>query len=121
MKLRALVAGLLLPATCIGEPFDWNALIGPATDLVSKSTAFYSADELYRVGRGAATIGYVVGVVDADYSSLAKQGYCLPNKVTVQQVFDVTWRYLEQNPKDRHHGAPYMVRRALTDAWPCPK
>lgn len=128
---RAALAALLLPlAVAAQQPkaFDWNDLIGPAADLIApdadirrygKLTAFYSADELYRVGKNQAG-WYIVGVIDADAAS-PQRHYCMPDGVSGMQVRDLVWRHLENNPQDRHHGAPFMVRRALADAWPCPR
>lgn len=119
MKLIALTV-LLLPLAAAAQQseFKWADIIGPAVrDPIEKSTAFYTAEEVYRAGRSVAG-WYIVGVVDADHASM-EQRYCMPTGAKLGQVLDVVWKHLEENPRDRHHGAPYFVRRALADAWPC--
>jgi hypothetical protein len=119
--MRSLIlAALLLPISAHAQkPFSWAELIGDVADAHAKKAAIYTAEELYRLGKGGGTIGYVVGVVDADYASSTPWHYCIPSGVTVGQIADVAWRHLEQNPQDRHFGAAYMVRRGLASAWPC--
>lgn len=65
--------------------------------------------------------GYVSGVADTGaLTGPALRRYCIPGGVKVQQMADVTYRYLVANPADRHLGAAHLVRQSFREAWPCP-
>jgi hypothetical protein len=82
--------------------------------------AYFTANQLYGMGRGTLLAGYVIGLLDADHASVRNSNYCVPSGATGEQARDVVWRYLEQNPQERHMGGAFVTRRALLSAWPCP-
>lgn len=60
--------------------------------------------------------GYASGVSDANYKSLRK-----PSQVTKDQLAGVVLKWLDENPQDLHYIASYTDKRAINDAWPCPR
>jgi hypothetical protein len=59
--------------------------------------------------------GYVVGVHDA----LSGASVCTPTQVTVDQVIDVTLKFLRNQPEILHRGADQIVEQSLKAVWPC--
>lgn len=118
----ALAAGLLVWSlnASAQQPgtFDWGAIIGPEVE--GPLIGYYTGEKLYRRGRDAVTVGYVVGVHDATWATKQLTPFCVPDGVLSGQLTDVAWKFLEQNPELRHHSASYLVRRAFAKAWPCP-
>lgn len=48
--------------------------------------------------------------------------FCLPNRgSTLGQMKDITQKFLEDKPSERHSSAAVLVIRALRDAFPCQK
>lgn len=45
--------------------------------------------------------------------------YCVPSRVTNQQVIDVVLKYLEAHPETRHFEAGSIVASAIHEAFPC--
>jgi len=94
---------------------------------MSAEAAFYSANELYSYlvdfrknysGDDATAFigaGYVVGVFDSGNGRL----WCADDQVSVRQVIDITFNYLDQHPESRRFEAASIVREALSDAFPC--
>ena len=80
--------------------------------------SYYSGNKLLEIAGTDknAMANYVVGVHDA---LKIKELFCVPNKVTVGQMADVVVKYLTNNPENRQEQAHYLVRLALTEAWPC--
>lgn len=60
-------------------------------------------------------LGYITAVVDAIPTG---EGFDPAENVRLSQYIDVTVRYLRDNPNMRQHPAYYLVRTALTDAFP---
>lgn len=60
-------------------------------------------------------IGFVTGVVDAMQNEIV----CVPDRVTVKQVVDISKAHLQQNPSIRHKPAAYIVLKAVSEVWPC--
>lgn len=66
------------------------------------------------------TMSYVTGITDAYAVAGAPFKYCPPEEVTYGQVRDVTCKWLENHPEDRHVSGSMLVPLALSKAWPCP-
>lgn len=47
------------------------------------------------------------------------EGYCIPDGVIRAQSKDVVCKYLKDNPAGRHLSGAFLVRAALSKAWPC--
>ena len=60
-------------------------------------------------------IGFVTGVVDAAQNEIV----CVPDRVTIKQVVDISKAHLLQTPSIRHKPAAYIVLKAVSDVWPC--
>lgn len=60
-------------------------------------------------------IGFVTGVVDAAQNEIV----CVPDRVTIRQIVDISKTHLQQNPSIRHKPAAYIVLKAVSDVWPC--
>lgn len=60
-------------------------------------------------------IGFVTGVVDAAQNEIV----CVPDRVTIKQVVDISKAHLQQTPSIRHKPAAYIVLKAVSDVWPC--
>jgi hypothetical protein len=94
---------------------------------MSAEAAFYSANELYLYlvdfrkasSRDDTTAfigaGYVVGVFDSGNGRL----WCAGDQVSVRQIIDITFDYLDQHPESGRFEAASIVREALSDAYPC--
>ena len=67
--------------------------------------------------------GFVAGVVEAS------PNICLPifrgdpskSEVTRGQIIDITVRFLESHPEQRHLSAALLVIRAISEKFPCAK
>lgn len=70
---------------------------------------------------------YILGVTDSlalvfGLSDEAKRPYpCLPKNGAYQQIFDVTKKYLADNPQKRHENAYILSFKAIREAFPCEK
>lgn len=66
-------------------------------------------------------VAYVAGAVDAFNTTRAANGLksCLPPKVTIRQLRDVTVDYLRDNAKKQSAPASTLVFSATRKAWPC--
>ena len=60
-------------------------------------------------------IGFVTGVVNSTQNEFV----CIPDRVTIKQVVDISKAHLQQNPSIRHKPAAYIVLKAVSDVWPC--
>ena len=80
-----------------------------------------SDDELQRTGAR----GYIAGIVDmhvvmvSSYS--APRLFCRPSGLTRERTRDAVKEYLEKHPETRQIFAAEGVKRALAEAYPCPK
>ena len=52
-------------------------------------------------------------------SSVAIDGYCIPEATTPEQKIDVFCQYLSNNPGQRNNDAAELVEAAAKAAWPC--
>jgi hypothetical protein len=98
---------------------------------------FMSGDVFYKLAMSAHEadrkmyIGYVLGVLDtASANGTAAKGadgisifagsrWCTRDDVTLRQVLDVVFRFLEEFPELRDYPALALVGKALAEAWPC--
>lgn len=93
----------------------------------SAQAEFYSGSKLYgfleRDMRGASdfeagvSTGYVLGV----YDSLAGILVCSPEGVTVRQVKQIVFNYMQQHPESWDKSADFSVIAAVREVWPCKK
>jgi len=89
--------------------FDGNKLLG---DCQSEMETFRVACSQYIV---AVSDTYTVTTNATNMTPV----YCLRKSVTIGQLTDVVKAYLIKNPADRDISAPYLVIRALAEAFPC--
>ncbi len=61
-------------------------------------------------------IGYVQGAAEALTNSL-----CLPGKLPASSAEEVVGKYLQSHPKKLNEPASFLVRDALSEAYPCSK
>lgn len=114
--------------TCLAPIFTVGLFVEPA------EAGFYSGNELLNVcstDRDDPTyfektyecVAYISGAVDAFNTTREANGLkkCIPAKVTINQLKDVTVRYLEANPVDRRNSASSLVFAGTRKAWPCAK
>lgn len=52
-------------------------------------------------------------------SSLALDGYCIPEAITLEQKASVYCKYLADNPEQRNRNASELWVAAARAAWPC--
>jgi Rap1a immunity proteins len=62
---------------------------------------------------------YIVGVVDALSFHGPEGGFCLPSLVSNGQLTDIATSYMRAHPEIREKPAAYLVKLALTEAFPC--
>lgn len=95
---------------------------------------FYSGKELAEVCLAKAgspdyfektyeCVAYIAGAVDAFNTTreVNKLKSCIPAKVTVSKLRDVTVKYLSTDPPGMNKSASALVFAATRKAWPCPK
>ncbi len=81
---------------------------------------YFSGSDMYAFAtsddpvKEALFMGYVAGVVDANTEKL-----CVPAEITLQQVADITRKYLEQNPDIRHYAGRGFVLLSIAEEFPC--
>ena len=68
-------------------------------------------------------LGYVAGAVDTleihqSVGNLPRY-YCLPERVSVNQLVAVVVKYLGENPAELHNIASSLILKALVEAFPC--
>jgi hypothetical protein len=67
-------------------------------------------------------IGYVTAISDAHSYPLSIGGHriCMPKRPIARgEVLDIVVKWLRNNPRERHHAAPYLVSKALAETFPC--
>lgn len=70
--------------------------------------------------------GFVGGAMDAisveglQKSNLALPRLCLPFDIDQHSATEIFAKYLNAHPEQRHIAAYTLVRRALSEAFPCP-
>lgn len=98
-----------------------------ATQAAEPGTVFITGDEwlgMYESGEpgreaaAAYAAGYVDGVLAAAPES-RRRNWCLPDAVTELELADAVARYLAGKPVFSRMGAPFILDRALAEAWPC--
>lgn len=101
---------------------------------VPAQAAFYSGNELFDIcttERASSAyfektyecVAYIAGAVDSinDARAANKLKKCIPGKVTISQLKDVSVKFLRENPADRDKPASVLVLAATRKAWPCSK
>ena len=88
---------------------------------------FYSGSKLYgfleKDQRGVADLevgvgtGYVIGVYDSAAGILV----CSPDGVSVRQVTQIVFNYMQKHPEAWEKSADISVVSALRELWPCKK
>ncbi len=96
---------------------------GSASAYIETGNKLFSKCMDKELALNAVCTGYIIGVSDAlgSLDILQKFKVCMPDNVPVAQIRDVTTRWLEQNPAQRHFQAAWLVPIALAEAFPCPK
>jgi hypothetical protein len=73
----------------------------------------------------AVCAGYISGVLAGMTFIMndpgAPKAYCLPQNVIGEQVHDVVKKALADYPAARSAPAPWLIAKAVHDAWPCPE
>ena len=71
----------------------------------------------------AICIGFVTGVADTFNSvmglELMPKTFCIPEQVTVGQLYKVVVKHLNEHPEDLHYRADNGVYMASIEAFPC--
>lgn len=101
MKLKVLLAGLLIGTSAHAAFWDGNRLLAALND-----------DTFH--GRGTA-LGYIMGVHDM----MENINHCTTSNVTAGQLRDIVRNYLTNVPAERHQSADFLVLKALEIAFPC--
>ena len=118
-KLRLLlIAGSL---ACNLIPGYANAEFYSGNNLLLDCNAQKSEPNHYQ--QGARCLAYVLGAHDGleIYQAFTMTRiFCVPAKVTAEQMRDIVIAHLRNNPARRHHGAVNAESKALMDAFPCP-
>jgi hypothetical protein len=102
MKLKLLAASLLITLS------------------VSSHAEFFTGFKLAERLQGTEAdqllgLGYTMGV----YDSVAGVEVCVPANVTPIQIGGMTFKYLQNNPKDLNLPANVTIVKVLKAAWPC--
>jgi Rap1a immunity proteins len=74
--------------------------------------SLHSPKDAYATGK---CLGYIAAAVD---SIPVGEGFDPPVNVRLNQYMDVVLLYLHNNPDKRHEAAYYLVRVALSNAFP---
>lgn len=134
MKIGLAALVLLLGSISLGQE-SWTAksyhILKDGNKLYSECQSYakdvvvkeQGGDEVMRVQTSAGTDlypagacwGYITGIVD---TIPAGEGFDPDADVRVSQYIDVVYAYLRDHPEQRHLAAYFLVRTALTDAFP---
>ena len=84
---------------------------------------FYDGNWLFRICGSQQTrercLGYVAGAADG-IAGGAPRTFCIPERVTLNQVVDVVMNWLRRFPQMRQEAtADVIVNVAISEAWPC--
>lgn len=64
--------------------------------------------------------GFVTGVADSmNAGSVLTFTACLPPRVTIGKITDITLNFLNVRPEERHFTVASIVAKALSKAFPC--
>jgi hypothetical protein len=69
-------------------------------------------------------LGYLQGVVDSSNgvrNPTSGTIFCVPSGVSVNQLIDISYAYIENNPQFRHYTADSLIAASLSLAFPCRK
>lgn len=68
-------------------------------------------------------LGYVAAAVDtweiAQSANLMDRYYCMPDRVSVDQLRAIAIKYIIENPSERHNIASSLILKSLIQAFPC--
>jgi hypothetical protein len=70
-------------------------------------------------GNQFAAIVYATAIDDAYLYSETNMNYCIPGKVTNEQLGLVVCKWLRDNPQEHHTSAALSVIKSFRKAWPC--
>ena len=65
-------------------------------------------------------LGGEMGTEEINRLSDSILSYCIPPEVENGQAVEIVFRYLQDNPQNRHNPARQLIHFALADAFPCP-
>lgn len=122
--IPALIAAIL--ATAQVQKNSQNKRPGQAAIVITRSTLrelcqYYKTDGL-KNSLGAGCFMYIAGVSHTlllNDDTVRLKSPCPGSGVTDAEITDVVLRWLDDNPAKRDLAAPYLVMRALNDAFPC--
>lgn len=63
--------------------------------------------------------GVVQGVRNQAQLDKTSAGFCIPPKVTFQQIGDVFSKYLKDHPQERHKSSGFLAMISVYEAFPC--
>ena len=107
LRIAALLLSALTSTNVFGEFYS-------GTTLFQYLEADLKGGAGYKEGIGT---GYVVGVFDSVSGILV----CSPDGVTIRQVKQVVFNYMEKRPESWNQSADQSVIAALKQTWPCKK
>ena len=106
-------------------------LVLPIEGEAQNTSAFTSGNEVYSACTSPSSqivavktcLTYVAGVLDAitmmQDEHMARRTVCSAMGVSIDQVKDVSVRWLANHPEARHHSAASLLLAAFQEAWPC--
>lgn len=123
--------------------------LGTSFPTSSNATPIHSGETLLQLcenqadkGFEIACDGYIAGVFDtwresssaaaiivrksnpsADFAKTSGTfaGFCIKTRTSIRQLTAIVTAYLKANPKEWQEPASFLIRQALTDAFPCQK
>ena len=118
------------------SPCSWRRLFVAGAVVIAvmvisagtRAQAFLTGNQLYDyceskndAAKTGFCLGFVVGTAETigEVNTVNGSGTCFPLGATAEQTMDVTRRYLEAHPAERHEGATTLVANALLKAFPC--
>ncbi|MEJ7934704.1 Rap1a/Tai family immunity protein [Sphingobium sp. AN558] len=110
--MSALCASGFLSIPAEAGYYSGNALMDVCTTERADPTYFEKSYEC---------VAYIGGAVDAFNTTREanKLKSCIPARVTLSRLKDVTVAFLRANPGSRDRSASALVFAATRDAWPC--
>jgi len=119
MKIASFVAGLLLMGCgpSFAAPHLWSG-----NDLLQYYRAYMSTKSSSGNSGGVASFATYLGYIRGSYEILAVSGGAMPcvgESVTLKDIGDVVGHYMLDHPEQLKLPASFLVRKALTDAFPC--
>ncbi len=126
------VAGGQMKRLLIAVVLVWPVVVGAVevgaffngTYLMKMCDGTNTGESKDSIARYNSCVAYLGGISDATATyekwGLMQPEFCSPKRISVEQLRQVSLRYLRKHPEDWHLAGGSLVAFAFREAWPCP-